>query len=73
MQMTHVECSAVNDNKLKTFPHSLDTYFKSILDVYHSGNTNQGLSITEGVNKGRPSTPMTPIQAFIGPQVSMFN
>ena len=32
---THIEGSAVNNNKLMSFPHSFDTHFWSILDFFH--------------------------------------
>ena len=73
----HMECSAVNDDKLRSFPHTLDTYFQSISDALFSNNKKSGIFIIEDVIKGRPVPEWTqlvnPIKAFIYPELSMFN
>ena len=67
--MMHTECYSVNDNKLKSFPASLDSYVKSILDDLFSVTIRVFLFLK--CNQGSLSTPVTPIKAFIYPEVSM--
>ena len=76
-----MECSAVNNKKLKPFPHSQDTYYWSISDALFSDNKNKGLFIIEEVIKGHQGASgvlhwpqsVTQIKAFIHPDMSMIN
>ena len=52
-----MECSVVNDDNLKSIPHSLDTYFQSISDAFFSDNKNLSLAARRILSEYTSHTP----------------